>query len=118
MSEPEAQVYVVGPERVSSKWIFLCPECDSDRCDTQPSQDGTVVHCTAEWLRGEYLRGDERVGDRSCYCWESDPYEGEGGSELNSRRRFFFYRTIAFKLGGGGKRVDLPLCVKDKIRQD
>ena len=109
--------HVVGPVRVSSKWIFLCPECDSDRLDTQPSQSDTVVQCTKEWLRGEHLRGDERTGNRSAYCFESDPYEGEGGSELNNKRRFFYYTTVAKLLGGAGKRVDLPLCVKERIEE-
>ena len=31
------------------------------------------------------------------------------------QRRFFYYRTVAKLLGGGGKRVDLPFCVKEKI---
>ena len=120
MAEPESsaeRVYVVGPERVSTRWIFLCPACDADRLTTQPSQDDTVVLCTTEWLRGEHLRGDERVGDRSCYCFETDPYEGEGGAEINNKRRFFYYWTVSKLLGGGGKRVDLPPCVKEKIEE-
>ena len=91
----EVDSHVVGPVRVSSKWIFLCPECDSDRLDTQPSQSDTVVQCTTDWLRGELLRGGERTGDRSCYCWETDPYEGEGVAEINNKRRFFHYTTIS-----------------------
>ena len=115
-AEPE-EVHVVGPVRVASKWIFLCPECDSDRCTTQPSasQSDTVVQCTTQWLRGQYLRGDDRAGNRACYCFESDPYDDEGGDEINNKRRFFHYITVALLLGGGGKRVDLPLCVRDRI---
>ena len=118
MAESSAQrLHVVGPERVSNKWIFLCPACDADRLTSQPSQDDTVVLCTTEWLRGEHLRGDERVGDRSCYCFETDPYEGEGGTEIDNKRRFFYYTTVARLLGGAGKRVDLPICVKDRIEE-
>ena len=113
----EVDSHVVGPVRVSSKWIFLCPECDSDRLDTQPSQSDTVVQCTKDWLRGELLRGGERTDDRGCYCWETDPYEGEGGAETNNKRRFFHYTTISKLLGGAGKRVDLPLCVKEKVEE-
>lgn len=107
-------IHIVGPERVTDKWIFLCPECDDDRVDGIPA-DVTRV-CTVEWLEGQQLIGDDKLGGRTCYCWQTDPFEGEDDATDRSRR-YFYYRTLAFKLGGSGRRVDLPLCVKEKIEE-
>ncbi|KAL1525690.1 hypothetical protein AB1Y20_020541 [Prymnesium parvum] len=83
-------LFVVGPERVSGRWVFLCPSCDDDRLD-KVQYDGKTI-----------------------FCFKDDPFEGE--DVANKRRRFFLYSAIAKELGGTGRRVDLPLCVKDKIQ--
>lgn len=105
--------HVVGPEGVAGKWVFLCPVCDDDRVT---GLDGAERVCTAQWLHGQLLRGDKKVGNRTCYCFQSDPFEGET-SVKNDQRRYFHYRVIALKLGGAGRRVDLPGCVREKVEE-
>lgn len=107
------EFHVVGPLRSSRKWVFLCPECDDDRVT---GLDGARRRCTTDWLEGQLLSGDAGYGERSCYAWQTDPYEGV--SEVsNKERRYFYYHTVALLLGGSGRRVDLPACVKEKIEE-
>lgn len=106
-------IYVVGPEWSNEKWIFLCPECDDDRVTGVPPEVERL--CTVDWLEGQLLSGDKLLGFRSCYCFETDPLEDKEDA-TDRERRFFYYRTVAFKLGGGGRRVDLPLCVMAERR--
>lgn len=106
MAEGEATFYVAGPFRLRGKWVLLCPECDEDRLD---DFDRSVAQCTVEWLAGRPLEWD----GRHCLCFETDPFEGE---DVQSKsKRFFHYSAIARLLGGAGRRVNLPICVKDKI---
>lgn len=107
-------VHVVGPVWNKNKWVFLCPECDADVID---GLDSSVARqCTTEWLQGQELRYAPSFGDRSCLCWETDPYEGQEEA-TDKERRFFYYRAVAAELGAQGRRVDLPGCVKDKIQE-
>lgn len=107
-------LHVVGPLQHGETWVFLCPTCDDDRLTDLPA--AADRQCTTDWLTGQLLAGDSRLGNRSCHCWHTDPYEGEKAS--GKQRRFFHYRTIAFLLGAApGQRVDLPGCVKDKIEE-
>ena len=87
--------------------------CDDDRAtglDPNETQE-----CTVDNLTGTVLRCEELFGDRSCLCFETDPYANE--DVPNAKRRFFLYRTIALELGATGRRVDLPLCVKEKVEE-
>mmetsp|Transcript_18070 Transcript_18070/g.45289 ORF Transcript_18070/g.45289 Transcript_18070/m.45289 type:complete len:123 (+) Transcript_18070:34-402(+) len=107
-------VHVVGPSQTNAGWVFLCPECDADRVEGVQPDSARI--CTRVWLTGRQLSCQARFGDRTCNCWESDPYEGEEAA-TDRQRRFFHYVTIALLLGGAGRRVDLPLCVKENIEQ-
>lgn len=78
--------------------------------------DGGERLCTREWLRGQQLYGDEKVDRRSCLCFETDPYEGVPNVPEKTRR-YFYYRTIALRLGGGYGRVKLPRCVELQIEE-
>lgn len=118
----EESIHVVGPERCADKWIFLCPECDEDRLEGIPPEVTRL--CTVEWLDGELLSGDKTLGERSCYCWQTDPYEGEDRARTTRRTGIVAssilqnHRHQAWRcIGGGGRRVDLPLCVKEKIEE-
>lgn len=105
---------MVGPLLHGEKWVLLCPTCDDDRLTDLPAIPERL--CTTEWLEGEVLQGDAKLGHRTCECWRTDPYDGEDAS--GKQRRFFHYRTIAILLGAQpGQRVDLPGCVKDKIEE-
>lgn len=105
--------YVIGPELRGGKYVFLCPVCDNKLLEGPPIAD---PECTCSWLHGELLVGDKRNKGRSCYCFQTDPFEDDlGATEEN--RRYFHYRAIALKLGGGGRRVDLPRCVKERVEQ-
>lgn len=109
-----ATVHVVGPELTrAGRWVFLCPVCDDDFVT---GLEGAEVVCTAEWLDGQPLTGDTQVDGRACVCFHTDPYEGEPEA-TNANRRFYLYRTIALLLGGAGRRVDLPACVKERIQE-
>ena len=106
-------IYVCGPFSGNNRTVFLCPECDDDQVT---GLEGAPKTCSTLWLEGLLLLGDDRVGDRSCKCWQTDPYDGEVGA-TNAQRRFFHYRTIALFFGDAGQRVDLPECVKEKIQE-
>ncbi|KAL1511753.1 hypothetical protein AB1Y20_005041 [Prymnesium parvum] len=70
-----------------------------------------VVECTTKWLTGRQLAGDAGLGEASCVCFVSDPYEGRN-DVTSSQRRYFHYHLIAKELGAVGLRADLPSCVK------
>ena len=106
--------HCVGPERVAGKWVFLCPVCDSQQVSESLEAPTGDVLCTAIWLEGEFLRGDSVLGDRTCYCFETDPFDGEPNA-TDQQRRFFHYRCISYKLSASRQRVDLPACVKKRI---
>lgn len=103
----------MGPVEGDGKWFFQCPVHDVPADVDGAAEPRT---CTAEWLQGQLLRGvgDKKLGERTCYCFETDPYEGEPNVE-DSQRRYFLYRFAALQLGGAGRRVDLPKCVRTKI---
>ena len=76
----EVDSHVVGPVRVSSKWIFLCPECDSDRLDTILEQRGrwkSDIHkIYTRALLSQHLRVSVAVGttvspdlEAVCHGW-------------------------------------------------
>ena len=106
-------LHVVGPVQGNAHSLFLCPVCDDDRTT---GTEGYELVCTAEFLRGKDLVGDARVGHRSCVCFVTDPFAGEENA-TDAQRRFYFYRTIALFLNGGGQRVDLPCCVREAIEE-
>lgn len=103
--------YVVGPELRDGRSVFLCPVCDESRLEGPALDDR---ECTRAWLQGQLLVGDRRNKGRTCYCFETDPFERDSEAS-DEARRFFHYRAIALKLGGGGRRVDLPRCVRKQI---
>lgn len=109
-SEPEGAVgtYVVGPCQTGRKWVFLCPSCDEDRV---VEVDRATAQCTVEWLDGQVLR----YRARTWYCFQSDPFEGS--SAPNDEKRFHYYSAVARLLGASGRRVELPLCVREKIEE-
>ena len=113
-------VYVVGPldHPNLNHQVLLCPECDDDRV-TGLAPDVTRV-CTTEWLVGQMLEGDENLDRVQCECFRQNPWPYEEFPEVpQKRRRFYHYRTVAWKLGLGPKeRADLPGCVKDRIEED
>ena len=111
--EPPAAIHCCGPFQGALKSEFLCPVCDDDRVT---GLEGAEIVCCVEWLTGQWIVGDNRVGNRACYCFVSDPFENDENA-TNSQRRFYFYRTLAILLGGGGQRVDLPDCVLEKIQE-
>lgn len=98
----------IGPVQEDHGWAFLCPACDAGRADAQDVQE-VDQRCTVVSLQGQLLE----FSGRSCHAWESDPFEGEDASD--KEKRFFFYSSIARLLGGAGRRVDLPTCVKLQI---
>lgn len=107
-------LHVAGPLLHRDKWVLLCPQCDDDQLTDLPPEAERL--CTTEWLDGELLQGDAKLGHRQCQCWRTDPFEGEVAS--GAQKRFFHYRTIAILLGAQpGQRVDLPGCVKLKIEE-
>ena len=56
---------------------------------------------------------------RQCECFKEDPWPPlEFPTVRDGRRRFYHYRTIAWKLGiEPGKRVKLPGCVCKRIEE-
>lgn len=114
MAEELESLNVVGPVLHRGNYVFLCPVCDDDRLTDIPP--AAVRVCTTEWLAGAHLVGDSKLGHRECFCWETDPFQGEEAT--GKQRRFFYYRTVALRLGAEpGQRVDLPGCTKEKIEQ-
>ena len=111
--EPPPPIHCCGPFEGPIKSEFLCPVCDDDLVT---GIQGATTICCVEWLTGRWVVGDGRVGNRACHCFVSDPFEGEP-NVTQAQRRFFFYRTLAILLGGGGQRVDFPPCVKEKIQE-
>lgn len=104
-------IHVAGPFRRRGKWLLLCPVCDDDELS---GLDGAARTCTSEWLAGQLLRGDAGFGERTCYAFETDPYESVPDA-TEKQRRYFYYHTVSRLLGSTGRRVDLPGCVKDRI---
>ena len=111
--EPPPPIHCCGPFDGPTKTQFMCPVCDDDRVT---GLEGAATVCCVEWLTGQWVVGDGRVGNRGCYCFVTDPFENDEHA-TNAQRRFFFYRTLAILLGGSGQRVDLPDCVKEKIQE-
>ena len=112
-AEPPEPIHCCGPFDRNNRTLFRCPVCDDDQVT---GIDGAPTLCCVDWLRGQWIVGDGRVGNRTCHCFVTDPFENEPGA-TNAQRRYYFYRTLAILLGGSGQRVDLPACVKEAIQQ-
>jgi hypothetical protein len=104
------ELYVIGPyyDRNERKFRFACPAC------SRSPAAGT--ECTAGWLVGQRLIGD----DVCCDCFETYPYPAAKFPDKQMHeRRYFHYHAIARLLGatGQGHGDELPPCVRDRIEQ-
>lgn len=94
--------------------MFLCPVC-TPSSESSPAGVGEAeLQCTRAWLQGQLLTGDAKVDGRTCLCFETDPY-ADVPDVSRKTRRFYFYRTIALRLGAAHGRVKLPRCVELQI---
>lgn len=111
MGEPQ---HVVGPKWEDEKWVFLCPVCDASALE--PGDTPDAAQCTTDWLTGQRLVGDAKVDFREGDCFVTDPYDGVP-EVTEAQKRFFYYRTVALLLGGAGRRVQLPSCIRERIEE-
>ena len=104
--------------------IFLCCACDANHVQMQlavladevdPHREHT---CVKDWLKGQMLSIDDDGQSTACSCFQEDPYPpAEWPGMTNQNRRYFYYKSVARKLGAKGKnnRVKLPSCVVKQI---
>ncbi|KAL3925107.1 MAG: hypothetical protein SGPRY_003730, partial [Prymnesium sp.] len=107
-------VHVVEPLHHKNCAVLLCPESDEDR--VEGVRDGVERVCTAIWLDGQQLRHEELFGERTCSCFQTDPYQ-EDPEATDAQKRYFHYRTIAVALGAVDQRVERPACAREKVEE-
>ena len=76
--------------------------------------------CVCEWLTGQMLSMDDPGQSYAAPCWQAEKFfPADEWPSTNSERRYFYYRTIAKKLGAEGayNRIKLPDCVYEKVER-